>query len=636
MGEELWINAQMRGYVDIVTYGDSEIDSEMVISRHGGGEIDVELLVQPSGYMRGYIDIIGFGENDLESEIVVQQKDFMELESMISIENKYRDNDLDTEMVISREDRNDLDVEIFLKPNALMRGYVDIVEPVKRILKIYPTKDSTVRESAPIINYGKSGQMMAGKEGLNKKLISYLGFYLEWPEDLDELISAKLVLNKEYLTEKLFFMGIHEVSDEWLEDYITWGYRPTNETYINQFVIPKEVGRVDVDLKSYVEAWSKVGGSKSFTLHPRNYDFSDLTTFSTKESSNPPCIEITYYETSKSANAMSIDTEMVVAIRQDRDLTTELEVVNDFTYTELDSEIVIVKNESTSDLATSIEVCERGSVELDLDLELERKDIECEIDTSIIVPYINDLDSEIELEEKSSGGELNSEIIVKAFDSVDLDSEITLENKGALEDLGVEIVVQQGEYVELDSEISIEIKAISEELDVEITVQQSEYNDLDTEITLVNKPIVNDLYTEVTVRKFVSTDLDTEFILDRKEQYSDLDMELIVKSTDYSNLDTEIDVPKVDAEEDIDIEMIVPYTSDLAGELELERKDIDSDINTSITITMKEMQSDLDGDMVVRAFWADEVDCSIIIERSFEIDVEMEVVDAGGDYAFIM
>lgn len=567
MGEELRINAQMRGYVDIVTYGDSEIDSEMVISQRGGEDIDIELLIQPSGYMR---------------------------------------------------------------------GYVDIVEPVKRILKIYPTKDSTVRESAPIINYGKSGQMMAGRENKGK-FISYLGFTLEWPEEVDELLSAKLVLNKEYLTDKLFFMGIHEVSDNWLEDYITWNYRPIDEQYLTQFVIPTGVGRVESDLTEYVRNWSTEGGSKSFTLHPRNYDFSDLTTFSTRESTNSPYIEITYYEKPKNANTTNLEGEMEVVIRANRDLTTTLEVSSDSIYSELDSEITLRKKEESANIPTYIEVANHGGSELGIDVELIKKDIENSIDNTLIVPYTSYIDLAIELQSKPDGGELDSEVIVKAFNEQDLDTEFNIENKYIDEELEVDITVKKDTFTDLTTEFAIENKPVGEDLDIEFTIKSGGSVGLDTEFTIEIKPIEDELYTEFIVKKIDSVDLDADFVIEKKELYSELDLDMHIKSFGNSDILTEIEVPKIDVTEEIGFEMIIPYISEIEGEIELQGKFVQSDIPMAIITVPKEKEDIIEADMIVRAFWAEELECSLIIERNFEINMEMEVISTtGGDYAFII
>ncbi len=236
--------------------------------------------------MRGYIDIIGYGENDLNSSLIVKQFHGEELGSSLNISKKDKENEFDSSLVVTQRDFSTLDSSITLNPSGRMRGFIDIVQPPKKVKRVYPVKDSVVRQSAPTINYGNSQQMLAG-EVAEGKFISYLGFDLQLPDNID-IESIKLVLYKQYDTSKRFLMGLYETSNDWEEYDITWDFRPLEEIYVTQFSVPIKSEKVEVDLTDF--GW--VDGKKSFIIRPRNYNMSELTAFGTRESLNPPYIEV--------------------------------------------------------------------------------------------------------------------------------------------------------------------------------------------------------------------------------------------------------------------------------------------------------------------------------------------------------
>ena len=131
--------------------------------------------------MRGYIDIIGYGESDLSSNIIIRQFYKEDLDSLLEIPKKYEIDSLASNITVAIRDSSFLDGKIALNPSGRMRGFIDIVQPPKKVKRVYPVKDSVVRQSAPTINYGDSQQMLAG-ESFEGKFISYLGFDLQLPD----------------------------------------------------------------------------------------------------------------------------------------------------------------------------------------------------------------------------------------------------------------------------------------------------------------------------------------------------------------------------------------------------------------------------------------------------------------------
>ncbi len=145
--------------------------------------IKSNIVVNPLNKMRGYIDIIGVGDSDLDSNITIRQFHKKDLDSLLEIPKKYEIDSLASNITEAIRDSSFLDGKIALNPSGRMRGFVDIVQPPKKTLRIYPVKDSVVRQSAPTINYGDSQQMLAGESG-EGRFISYLGFDINLPSIL--------------------------------------------------------------------------------------------------------------------------------------------------------------------------------------------------------------------------------------------------------------------------------------------------------------------------------------------------------------------------------------------------------------------------------------------------------------------
>lgn len=581
--------------------------------------IDAHIVANARNKVRGYVDIIGYGESDLDGSIAIKGHDGSSIDSVLKIEYKPRYAQINSEVVIARRDDSDIDGELFLKPSAQMRVNVDIVPPPKRIKEFLPVKDSVVRQSAPTINYGDSQQMLAG-ETSEGKFISYLGFNLDLPDSVD-IISAKIVLYKQYKTTKTFFMGLYETSDNWEEHDITYEYRPIEEHYLTQFVIPIEVGQVEVDITDIVLDWYKEKGSKSFILRPRNYSYSDLTAFGTKESLHPPLLVVEYYESVENAGSYSFDAGLVVRRKVVRDVSAVIDIESDYIYTELGGEIELARKDLDTSIGGKIVVSNTKYAELDSSIELEKKIREDALDSSIIVPFDSCIESSIKLEKHERFEDLDSVLIVRALEKMELNSLLDITRKDLAIDVEGNIIVKQNVELELDSLLNIDKKNFVIDVDGSLTVRQKYEESLDSSIGIERKEVLTDIGGGVVVRREDISDLDSTLDIMKHEEKHELDAELYVLFR--SDIDANIEVPKVDSLDEVD------------GEIEIIQKQAEDLFNSNV---------------IVRVFWVDEFNASIDVERKFEIDgsllierkdgiSELEcslIVDIGGDYAFIM
>ncbi|NLD17939.1 MAG: DNRLRE domain-containing protein, partial [Tissierellia bacterium] len=443
--------------------------------------IKSNIVVNPLNKMRGYIDIIGVGDSDLDSNITIRQFHKKDLDSLLEISKKYEIDSLDSNITVAIRDSSFLDGKIALNPSGRMRGFVDIVQPPKKTLRIYPVKDSVVRQSAPTINYGDSQQMLAG-ESEEGRFISYLGFDVKLPDNAD-IVSIKLVLNKQYDTSLRFFMGLYETSDDWNEYDITWSFRPLDEKYITQFPIPTEEGKVEVDITDF--NWED--GKKSFILRPRNYAFSELTAFGTKESLSPPYIEVTYYEIVNNAGSYSFDSSITVRKNVIRGINARIDVQSDYVYTEFEGLLEIEKKFIREEIESTILVAELRHSEVGGQIELTKKHREIEIDTTIIVPYKTFIDSTIGLERKDRENDLESSLIIRAYGKEDLEGILEIEGKTADNDLESSLVTRAYEKENLKGTLEIESKIENNYLDSVIVVSRGSDEDLESSLEIENK-----------------------------------------------------------------------------------------------------------------------------------------------------
>ena len=577
--------------------------------------IKSNIVVNPLNKMRGYINITGVGDSDLDGNIIIRQFHKKDLDSLLEIPKKYEIDTLASNITVAIRASSFLDGKIALNPSGRMRGYIDIVQPPKKTLRIYPVKDSVVRQSAPTINYGDSQQMLAGESG-EGRFISYLGFDINLPENID-IESIKLVLNKQYDTSIRFLMGLYETSDDWNEYDITWSFRPLDEKYITQFPVPIETGRVEVDLIDF--DWLE--GKKSFILRPRNYALSELTAFGTRESMNPPYIEVTYYEIIDNVGSYTFDSSITVRRLVNRDISARIDVQSDYVYTDLEGLVEIDKKFVQEEIEGSILVAELRHSEVGGQIELKKKHRETEIDTTIIVPYRTFIDSTIGLERKDREDDLESSLVIRAYEKENLKG--TLEIEGKIEDnyLDSVIVVKRASDEDLESSLEIENK----------------YRDLD-------------LDSSITVGVWGDEYLDTDLIIERKDREFNIESNLVVRRIEDTDLGSIIEVPRYDADSELDSSIYVLFREDLESSIEVPKVDSQDEIDASIELEKHLQQMDLDASIIVRVFWVSELESFISIERKFEIDGQLIIegknkdadleasifIDVGGDYVFIM
>lgn len=563
-------------------------------------------------------------ETKLKGIVEVIYNDLLDtLPTELEIEEKFNNHEIDCSMVVAKRDAASLESSIQIRPNNALHGTVDVLEPVLKVHKLHPIRDSLVREFAPHINYGDLATLIMGnaEEG---RFSSYLAFDISHIPKGIEVENAKLVLYSIKDINLEYFMTVFETDNDWAEMAIRWGNRPLLGSRITRFVTPKKSGKFEVDLTEYVRSWYESKDAvRSFAIEPLNHSIIEVIYLSSRESSTPPILKISYYDIPDNPGSFRLDAEMTVAVNINRDLSCEIEVMSNLRGGDIDAEIELIQKDNKLELDTEIVVGISEEDSVGSTIELESKEQETQIDAELWVSQSILLDSEIELIATESTSDLESVFILAVDDFLDLDSEIQLIHKKVSLELDAEITAALHEISLLDVEINLFRKEHDTDLNSEIILAIWNKSELMSDIELINKESSVDLASEMFVRSYGDDSLDTVIQLDEKESFTEIGVEFFARSYGEGDIDLEI---------------------------ELEEKEFFNEITAEMDMVPKTSVVALDSNMTVRVFWAEDLHASITIERRFELDVLITLenkysdkelvceifVDDGGDYAFII
>lgn len=259
------------------------------------------------------------------------------------------------------------------------------------------------------------------------------------------------------------------------------------------------------------------------------------------------------------------------------------------------------------------------------------------VDIDVNSAMMSEIDSEINIA-VVDGNEIDGEIFVTIAGEDDLYAEIFVWNK-AQNDLDSEIWVKASE--ELDSEITVKYDCITD-IDSEITVKILQDASIDTEMfvwyvdhteidaeLLVTHNI--ELYCEITVKRYDLAEIDSVINIQRVDQ-SEIDSSIHVFSPGVGPrlfLDTEITVVRNDQTEiESDVYFVAYDIQELDSEIEIERLDETSNVDTDIIVVQKAvLDIDTEVNVVSNIFMEAEVDTEPQ-QRSL-LDSEIMIISTG-------
>ena len=475
----------------------------------------------------------------------------------IYIKDQTKDIDHDLEILPQITKELSLDCEIYIKPENKMWMTVNVLPPVIVTERIYPTKDSLVREDRSFINFGTSQTLSVGSSTM-----SYLGFdFSSLPEDMYvEKIELKLNKPRYSFPEDIH---VNLTSYDWYEIGINWINKPQLDDYIGSFRTTNDKIEQVFDITDQPEL---LDDKISICLHGDG-----LTYFDSRESQNSPYIEVSYSLPPTSVGIINADFEILPQISKELSLDCEIFVDSDIreVYGELeieipgfygeigfdceiepiweqqlihDSEIYIKQQSDTLDFDSEILPQLSDSIEIDSEIYIKLRSDELGLDCEILPQSSNSLEYELEIYIKQESAELSldSEILPQLIAELDIESEVYIKLRSDEVLLDSEILPSFNNDIQNEMEIYIKKESVELSFDFEIFAEDVRYYEHDLEIYIEERSDEIDHELEVNV-----IDIEAEYSLDCEIDASAIfgmyiDCEILVSFDSQITLDCEI------------------------------------------------------------------------------------------------
>ena len=184
-----------------------------------------------------------------------------------------------------------------------------VVPPSVKKLRIYPVKDSVIKESKPKLNYGSFGSLniSGDNEGDNMALFGFAGIDLASlselaPITVDRIKSVKLGLYASRMYSDDVEINIGQSENNWTEAGVTWANYVQKKTPFHTMTLPKGDTFISLDLtQNFIDHYDDIY-SKDFGFEVWSDDISDfaLAVNSKEQSTGIPYIDLYYYDYEKS------------------------------------------------------------------------------------------------------------------------------------------------------------------------------------------------------------------------------------------------------------------------------------------------------------------------------------------------
>lgn len=470
--------------------------------------------------------------------------------TLANMDVKYRGNS-DIAVEIQPIGFDSIDIELEVSPNNSMWVLYDIQEPPRIVTTLNPIKDSFTRgeQGYESINYGDSSSLLVGGNS-DKQYSSFIEFnFSSWLNTVS-IVDAKLKLYYSDVVPENSEIEIYKVDEYWNEYGITHLNQPyIGEKYVDNYKINEQERYVEFDITSLVSDWIN-NEIENYGLVLYSDLLEDYIRFRSRESSRPPELTVTYFDTkiysaginnlpieifvmevgsgqvdaeievSSVFDVSSICTELYVH-RYDTPVSCGKEVEIGVTKDKVDTEILVGIREDKT-LYTELEVAIKGHDVVDAEINVSKNIVESEI----FVPYGNEIDAEVLISRVEDSSKKTELTITKEFTI----GEIFVAHKEFTE---AEINVQQFESNSTLSEIAV----TRQKVETEVLVRVEEDRDIDTEIIVI---VTDDSLTEAELaitREFIPVEIEVI-------GHSDIYSEIFVKYADF--ISSQIDIKSVE------------------------------------------------------------------------------------------
>lgn len=583
-----------------------------------------EIFISPNNTMKATYTLYAVENADTYAEIYVIQHDNSDINSEISIKVD-RNDDLDSIIdikyrgysdvyaVIQPMGNNNINAVIEVPPQNRMWALYEVQEPPKITEIINPIQDSFTREKFEYqtINYGKNNSLVVGKDNGD-----YFRTYIQF--DLSNWNSSYVILDAKI---RLYYSGVipngmelelFNLNKDWYELGITHLNRPAPTSLIvDEYVNNPQERYIEFTVTQTIFEWiANSNLNKGFLVRPKNELLSQLITFKSRESSNPPQLRIIYYDNRiYSSGRSQIYGEIFVWNAKDSDINSEITVSSVIGNSDIPSQIYIHRYEVPVDNDIYAEIT------------VNKPTVECEI--TVYRSDESNIDGILYVRSEIRSNKLNSEITISKPKT---EAEIFIKYRNGIDS---EITVVRDEESVLLSEISISRPAIDgelfvkylDEVEAEITIKALEDNDIVSEIT-VSKPIT---WAEIKVVISDENDIDSEIYI---KHHNDVNSEIYIRVEDDSNLESEIYIKHIDSinaeitvraigEDNLDSEIYIKHNDDILSEISVSRSFILCEIE------VKE-SNNIDSEIYIK--YRDDINSEITVHEHSNILAVIDIV----------
>lgn len=443
--------------------------------------------------------------------------------------------------------------------HGTMNLKANIIQPPRTTVNLNPIQDAFITTYAPRLNYGNTGDLLAGNStngnaGIYRSLIKF---------DLSS-IGREMVTTKGIL--KLYFdydnmidlnIGINTINQNWTEMGVTWANQPTLSNEEAQFLVGSQRGYISVDITDLVSQWQKASiENDGLMLKSIDETITEIRRFYSRETTQyKPILEVEYYDpTPKSYDYGEINSKIRIQRSDKKDLNTSLKIKALFENNDLKSTIhltnlklmiegsltvtrdnlkstVKVRRKSENDLISNIVIAQNSLSDLDGFININPVYLPSQI--KIRQTDFNNLSGQLIVSRKansdiSSTININSPVLKSSLNVVkssNLDATILIKY-ARNSNLNGSIKVIQNKTKDLISSINVFEKSIlSSSININsgylsslLTVPHRATKDLSTRMN-IRVFYADDLFSRLAVGKVIDLPAHMEIILGRPNNF---------------------------------------------------------------------------------------------------------------------
>jgi TGF-beta propeptide len=423
----------------------------------------------------------------------------------------YRENDILSSISVKIGGNNDLISSITVPPVNRMLGKFDVLErPLERFY-LNPVKDSTIRENLPTLNYGTDRGMLIGRDEYNGEIFRSLIQF-----DLSS-IPANKVLKKAILRvynspfSRDMDLSIFNLLSNWQEKDVTWANQPPQgDKIVTKNIGLSQSGFIEIDITNLATKWYQKD-IPNYGLFLCSEDETKIASilFGTKESDNPPELELGFELPVINDGESKLESSITVQVLTETDLLSKIHVISNYREETLPSLIRIEKKTAENLLAASLNVEVKNNNSILSSLQINKIDGASSLPASIVIPAFSHLLSSLTVNKIERADTLLSSISVRKNEH--LLSSLTVEKISDHSELLLALSVRGNDHLassitiphrnDLLSRIRVEYV---NELPASITVKYSD--DLLSQMNVIGRE-QNDLHSSITVQVKMASDL---------------------------------------------------------------------------------------------------------------------------------